>query len=164
MGRGDALASGAKAASFMMPHARKDDPVELRNVAPEGPNLVSHVDNSHLFKKAAPAVRYEGYPLGDRVLVKRVTKETGSLIVIPDAAKAKSDMGIVVGVGDGLVDITTGKRTPVNVEKGQIVLFDRFAAVGQEVTLVDEYGEKAEHLILQAHDILLRLKKIEPVQ
>jgi len=164
MGRGDALASGAKSASFMMPTARKDEPVDLRNVAKDGPELVSHVDNSHLFKKSVPAVRYEGYPLGDRVLVKRVSKESGSLIIIPDAAKAKSDMGVVVGVGDGLVDITTGKRTPVNVEKGQLVLFDRFAAVGQEVSLIDENGEECEHLILQAHDILLRLRKIEPVQ
>lgn len=162
MGRGDALAAGAKSASFMMPNAHKDEPVELKNVAK--PELVSHVDNSHLFKKSIPAVRYEGYPLGDRVLVKRVSKESGSLIIIPDAAKAKSDMGIVVGVGDGLVDITTGKRTPVNVEKGQLVLFDRFAAVGQEVSLIDENGEEAEHLILQAHDILLRLRKIEPIQ
>jgi len=163
MGRGDALASGAKAASFMMPPAHKNEPVELRNVAPEE-KLVSRVDNSSLFKRPAPSVRYKGKPLGDRVLVRRVTKENNSLIVIPDAAKAKSDMGIVVGVGDGLIDITTGKRTPVNVKEGEIVLFDRFAAVGQEVTLADQSGEEAEHLILQAHDILLTLERIEPVQ
>lgn len=163
MGRGDALAAGAKSASFMMPTARKDEPVELRNVAKDGPELVSHVDNSHLFKTSTPAVRYRGKPLGDRVLVKRITKESGSLIVIPESARAKSDMGVVIGVGDGLVDITTGKRTPVNVHAGELVLFDRFAAVGQEVTLADENGEESEHLILQAHDILLTLEKIEPV-
>jgi|SRR6185437_6673213 len=160
---GDALARGAKRASFMMPVAKKDEPVELRNVAPEGPELVSHVDNSKLFARKTPSVRYKGKPLGDRVLVKRITKESNSSIIIPDAARAKSDMGVVVGVGDGLVDITTGKRTPLNVSEGEIVLFDRFAAVGQEVTLADENGEESEHLILQAHDILLTLTKVEPI-
>jgi len=161
---GDALARGAKRASFMMPAAHKDEPVELRNVAPEGPELVSHVDNSHLFTRKSPSVRYKGKPLGDRVLVKRITKENNSGIIIPDSAQAKSDMGIVVGVGNGLVDITTGQRTPLDVNEGDLVLFDRFAAVGQEVTLADEKGEESEHLILQAHDILLTLEKVEPVQ
>lgn len=161
---GDALARGAKRASFMMPTAAKDASVELKNVAKEGPELVSHVDNSAIFRKAAPAVRYKGKPLGDRVLIRRIPKESNSLIVIPEAARAKSDMGIVAGVGDGLVDITTGKRTPLSVREGELVLFDRFAAVGQEVTLVDAEGNESEHLILQACDILLSLEKVESVQ
>jgi co-chaperonin GroES (HSP10) len=160
---GDALARGAKRASFMMPATAKNEPVELRNVAPEEP-LVSHVDNSTLlFKKPSPAARYKGKPMGDRVLVKRVARESNSMLIIPDAAQAKSDMGMVVSVGDGLVDITTGKRTPVDVEVGELVLFDRFAAIGQEITLADENGE-SEHLILQAHDVLLRLFRVEAIQ
>lgn len=158
---GDALARGAKSATFSAGHARKDEPIVLKNVA--GPELVSHVDNSNLFKKSVPAVRYKGRPLGDRVLVKRVSRESNSLIIIPEAAKSKSDMGVVAGVGDGLVDITTGKRTPLNVRIGDLVLFDRFAAVGQEIMLADESGE-SEHLILQAADILLSLEKVEAVQ
>lgn len=160
MGRGDALASGAKKATFAMGGDERDAPVELKNVAPESEQLHSHVDNSKLFVPQKPAITYRGRPLGDRVLVKRLTRESASLIVIPDSAKAKSDMGIVVGVGDGLVDITTGRRTPLNVEPGELVLFDRFAAVGQEVALMDEKGEEAEHLILQACDILLVLSKV----
>jgi len=160
---GDALARGAKRASFMMPTAHKDEPVELRNVAPEGPELVSHVDNSHLFSKKAPAVRYRGKPLGDKVLVKRVERESDSLIVIPDSAKANSDMGVVVSVGDGLVDITTGKRTPLNVKSGDLVLFDRWAATGQEIKLADESGGESEHLLIRDFDILLILEKLEPV-
>lgn len=161
MGRGDQLASGAKKASFSMGGDDKDAPVELKNVAPEdGPQLVSHVDNSRLFERPKPAVIYRGKPMGDRVLVKRLNRESASLIVIPDSAKAKSDMGIVVGVGDGLVDITTGRRTALNLREGEIVLFDRFAAVGQEVLLHDQKGQEAEHLILQACDILLTLEEV----
>lgn len=162
MGRGDALASGAKRATFGGGD-RRDSPVVLHNVAPEAEQLSSHVDNSRLFERPRPAVTYKGRPLGDRVLVKRVERDSASLIVIPDSAKAKSDMGIVVGVGDGLVDITTGRRTPVNASEGDLVLFDRFAAVGQEVTLMDETGAEGEHLILQACDILLVLAEVRRV-
>lgn len=163
MPAGDRLASGAKSAVFSGGSPRKDDPIQFnKTVCQDAPQLVSHVDNSHLFKSSAPSARYRGKPLGDRVLVKRVTKESNSMIVLPESAKAKSDMGVVMGVGDGLVDITTGRRTPVNVEIGDLVLFDRFAAVGQEVMLADGNVE-SEHLILQAADILLTLEKVEPV-
>lgn len=161
MGRGDALASGAKKATYSMGGDSKDAPVDLKNVAPEDTaELASLVDNSAIFAPKAPAVIYRGKPYGDRVLVKRITRESNSRIVIPDAAKAKSDMGIVVGVGNGLVDITTGRRTPLDIQEGQIVLFDRFAAVGGEVPLMDEKGEEAEHLILQACDVLLVLTEV----
>jgi chaperonin GroES len=161
MGKGDILASGGKRANFMMGGDSKDAPIDLKNVAPEETEkLADLVDNSAIFSPKAPAVIYRGKPMGDRVLVKRITRESNSQIVIPDAAKAKSDMGIVVGVGSGLVDITSGVRTPLDVRVGELVLFDRFAAVGGEVSLLDEKGEESEHLILQACDILLSLEEV----
>ena len=158
--KGDSLASGAKRANFAMGGDSRNAPVDLKNVAPESEQLESLVDNSAAFTRPAPAVIYRGKPYGDKVLVKRITRESNSRIVIPDAAKAKSDMGIVVGVGNGLVDVTTGQRTPLDLQEGALVLFDRFAAVGQEVSLLDDQGREAEHLILQACDILLTLQEV----
>jgi len=113
--KGDSLASGAKRANFAMGGDSRNAPVDLKNVAPESEQLESLVDNSAAFTRPAPAVIYRGKPYGDKVLVKRITRESNSRIVIPDAAKAKSDMGIVVGVGNGLVDVTTGQRTPLDL-------------------------------------------------
>lgn len=79
-------------------------------------------------------------PLGDRVLVKLVEEQerTQSGIYIPDTAKDKPQTGEVVAVGDG---------EEVKVEKGQRVLFAKFA--GTEIKIGNE-----EHLILSVDDIL----------
>jgi chaperonin GroES len=159
----DSLAQGAKSASFMMPTADKNSPIELRNVAPEEP-LQSHVDNSAMFARKKPSIIYRGKPIGEMVLVKRIERESNSAIILPDSAKGKSDMGIVVSAGDGAIDQLTGMRTPLNVREGEMILFDKFAAVGMEITLMDEHGDEAEHLILREHDILLILEARQRVE
>lgn len=163
-GSGDKLARGAKAANFTMGGGKKDDPIELKNVAaPDACGedvLHSRVDNSALFAKKKPVVYYKGTPLADMVLVRRVQKQSNSMIVLPDSAQAKSDMGIVAGVGVGAVDITTGQRTPLSVQEGDLILFDKFASVGMEVSLLDANGDEQEHLILREHDILLKLTEV----
>lgn len=155
MGKGDALASGQKKATFAMGGDSKDAPITLRNVAPETDEIVSHVDNSAaLFSRKKPSVFYKGKPLGDMVLVERIKHESNSLVIIPDSAKGKSDVGRVTGVGH---------KAP-SVHEGDLVLFDKFAAVGMEVSLLDASGEEREHLVLREHDILLILEEVRPAE
>jgi chaperonin GroES len=87
-------------------------------------------------------------PLHDQVLVLRVeseTKTTGG-IIIPDSAKEKPYQGEIIAVGPGRVD-KDGKRMPLDVQKGDRVLFQRYA--GTEVKI-----EGIEHLMMREDDIL----------
>jgi len=87
-------------------------------------------------------------PLGDRILVKREEEEekTKGGIIIPDAAKEKPARGKVVAVGKGRVT-ESGKVEPLDVKKGDIVLFSKYG--GTEITI-----EGTEHLIMREEDIL----------
>jgi chaperonin GroES len=87
-------------------------------------------------------------PLQDRILVKRIDEEemTKGGIIIPDSAKEKPSEGKVVAVGKGKVS-DDGKLHPLDVKKGDRVLFSKYA--GTEVTLEGE-----EHLIIREEDVL----------
>jgi len=83
-------------------------------------------------------------PLGDKILVKRVEAEskTKSGIVLPDTAKEKPKRGTVLSVGDGKL-LDTGKRQPLQVKKGDQVLFTSYAGTevkveGDEMIIMDE--------------------------
>lgn len=87
-------------------------------------------------------------PLGDRVVVKPQQRDevTKSGIVLPDTAKEKPQRGEVIAVGKGrLTD--TGDRLPMDVQKGDNVLFAKYA--GTEFKMDDD-----EYLILSEKDIL----------
>ena len=87
-------------------------------------------------------------PLNDRILVKRLEEEakTRGGIIIPDSAKEKPAQGEVIAVGDGKLD-DDGKRIPLQVKKGDRVLFAKYA--GTEIKIEDE-----EHLVMREDDIL----------
>ncbi len=87
-------------------------------------------------------------PLGDRVLVRPLSRETvtKSGIVLPDTAKEKPQEGEILAVGPGKV-LDNGKRTALEVNVGQKVLFARYA--GTEVKMENE-----EYLILRESDIM----------
>ncbi|MBU1888326.1 MAG: co-chaperone GroES [Candidatus Omnitrophica bacterium] len=91
-------------------------------------------------------------PLGDRVLVKRLEAEekTKGGIVLPDSAKEKPQKGEIVAVGKGRV-LESGKIEPLEVKKGDKVLFGKYA--GNEVSYKEE-----EYLILKEEDILAIIK------
>ena len=87
-------------------------------------------------------------PLFDRVLVKRVEveeKKKGG-IIIPDTAKEKPMEGKVIAVGSGRLD-EDGKRIPMEVKKGDRILFGKYA--GTEIKIDDD-----EHIILREDEIL----------
>ncbi len=87
-------------------------------------------------------------PLGDRLVVKATEREatTKSGIVLPDTAKEKPQEGEVLAVGPGKV-LDNGKRTALEVQTGQHVLFAKYA--GTEVKIDGE-----EYLILRESDIM----------
>lgn len=91
-------------------------------------------------------------PLSDRVLVKRLELEekTAGGLFIPDTAKEKPSRGEVVAVGSGRVT-EDGKTLPMNVKKGDLVLFSKYA--GTEITIGDE-----EHLVMREDDLLAIIK------
>ena len=81
-------------------------------------------------------------PLGDRILVKPLSKEekTASGIFIPDTAtKERPEQGEVLAVGQGERN-EKGELVPLNVKPGQIVMFTKYAPneikVGNEELLI----------------------------
>jgi len=82
------------------------------------------------------------------LVVKATEREntTKSGIVLPDTAKEKPQEGEVLAVGPGKV-LDSGKRTTLEVQAGQRVLFAKYA--GTEVKIDGE-----EYLILRESDIM----------
>jgi chaperonin GroES len=80
--------------------------------------------------------------------VKRIEEEemTKGGIIIPDTAKEKPQEGKVVAAGKGKLS-EDGKVHPLDVKKGDKVLFSKYA--GTEVNL-----DGIEHLIIREDDVL----------
>jgi len=91
-------------------------------------------------------------PLGDRLVVEPKEREerTASGIILPETAKEKPQEGKVLAVGPGRRD-DEGKRIPMDVKKGDTVLYAKYA--GTEVKLDDK-----KLLILKESDILALVK------
>lgn len=89
-------------------------------------------------------------PLGDRVVVQPSTEEdvTKGGIILPDTAKEKPQRGVVIAVGPGRLD-EEGKRIPMEVKKGDKVIYAKYA--GSEIKQDDE-----DVLILRESDILAK--------
>ena len=87
-------------------------------------------------------------PLADRILVKReeASETVRGGIIIPDTAKEKPQEGRVVAAGPGKVD-DDGKRVPLEVKKGDLILMGKYA--GTEVKI-----DGVEHLIMREDDVL----------
>ncbi len=85
-------------------------------------------------------------PLHDRVLVRRVgsDQKTAGGIIIPDTAQEKPMEGEVLEVGSGARD-ETGKLVPLDVKKGDKILFGKWS--GTEVKMNSE-----EYLIMKESD------------
>jgi chaperonin GroES len=87
-------------------------------------------------------------PLGNRVVVEPEEQEemTSGGIVLPETAKEKPQQGKVLAAGPGERD-DDGKRIPLDVKEGDIVLFAKYS--GTEIKLD---GKKV--LILRESDLL----------
>lgn len=91
-------------------------------------------------------------PLGDRLVVEPKEREerTASGIILPETAKEKPQEGEVLAVGPGRRD-DEGDRIPMDVKKGDTVLYAKYA--GTEVKVDDK-----KLLILKESDILALVK------
>ncbi len=87
-------------------------------------------------------------PLSDHILLEpiREDKKKGGIILPDTVEKEKSEKGRVVAVGPGKRD-KDGKRTPLEVKKGDLVLFTKYGP--NEVKVNDK-----EYLIAREEDIL----------
>ena len=87
-------------------------------------------------------------PLGDRILVKPLSREetTKSGIVLPDTAKERPQEGTVVAVGTGQ-HLDSGEVRPLELKVGQRVLYAKYS--GTEFKIDDE-----DHLFLRESDVL----------
>ena len=87
-------------------------------------------------------------PLHDRVLVRRIEADakTSGGIIIPDTVKEKPMEGEVVAVGPGARG-EDGKLHPVNVKKGDRILFGKWS--GTEIKL-----DREELIIMKESDVM----------
>jgi chaperonin GroES len=87
-------------------------------------------------------------PMNDRILVVRVEEEkkTAGGIIIPDTAKEKPQEGKVIAAGPGKMG-DDGKRIPMELKKGDRVLFAKYA--GSEIKI-----DGVEHIFMREDDIL----------
>jgi chaperonin GroES len=92
-------------------------------------------------------------PLHDRVLVKRVNAEekTPGGIILPDSVQEKPMEGKVIAAGSGAKS-DEGKVTPLDVKKGDTILFGKWS--GTEIKVDGE-----ELLIMKESDILGIIEK-----
>jgi chaperonin GroES len=104
----------------------------------------NHQEGNALATATATKLR----PLGDRVVIQPTPREemTKSGIVLPDTAKEKPQEGKVISAGPGrLTD--EGKREPMDVKEGDVVLYAKYA--GTEFKIEGE-----DLLIVSQKDIL----------
>jgi chaperonin GroES len=87
-------------------------------------------------------------PLHNRVIVQRLEEGEQQIggIIIPDSAKEKPQRGRVIAAGEGKVN-EDGKRIPLDVKAGDLVLFGKYAS--QEVKVGGE-----EYLIMLEDEVL----------
>ena len=91
-------------------------------------------------------------PLSDHVIVEAVVEEKkkGGIILPETVDKERSEKGKVVAVGPGKLD-KDGKRVPIGVKKGDVVLFTKYSP--NEVKV-----EGKEYLVIKEDDILAVLE------
>ncbi|HLU38899.1 MAG TPA: co-chaperone GroES [Planctomycetota bacterium] len=91
-------------------------------------------------------------PIDDRVVLKILDAEevTAGGILLPDSAKEKPQRGTVVAAGEGKLG-KDGKRQPMSVKKGDIVLFGKYA--GSDVKVGGE-----DYKIVRESEILAKVE------
>ena len=92
-------------------------------------------------------------PLGDRVWVEPIGREqtTNSGIILPETAEEKPQEGNVLAVGPGARN-ERGERRPLEVNKGDRILFAKYA--GSEIKY-----DGVKYLIMRESDILAKKPK-----
>ena len=97
----------------------------------------------------ATASKTKVTPLGNKILIHRDEAETttDAGIVLPESAKDRPRTGKIEAVGTGAINTETGERIPVELKKGQQVIFSSYA--GTEIKL------GADELLIMSEDEIL---------
>jgi len=92
-------------------------------------------------------------PLHDKIIVRRDEAEsvTAAGIFLPESSKDRPKTGVIEAVGDGALNTETGERIPLELKKGDRVIFSSYS--GTEVKL-----EGDELLIMTEADVLAVLE------
>ena len=92
-------------------------------------------------------------PLGGNVLIRPLDAEqkTSGGIILPDSAKEKPQMGIIMAVGEGAWNEDGDERIPMTVKIGDKVMYKKWG--GNEVKVENE-----EWTIVEEKDILALVK------
>ena len=91
-------------------------------------------------------------PLDDRVVLQVLDAETTTAggIVLPDTAQEKPQRGKITAVGNGKLG-KDGKRLALDVKKGDVVLFGKYA--GSDVVV-----DGTDYKILRESEILAKVE------
>jgi len=92
-------------------------------------------------------------PLADHILIEPINEDekTKSGILLPETAeREKPEKGKVIAVGPGKI-LSSGKRVPMEVNVGDVVLFTKYGP--NEIKVDDK-----EYLIARQEDILAILE------
>ncbi len=92
------------------------------------------------------------HPLNDHILVEpiREEKKKGGIILPDTVEKERSEKGKVIAVGSGKRD-KDGRRVPIDVKKGDVVLFTKYSPSEIKV-------EGKEYLMIREDDVLAIIK------
>ncbi len=91
-------------------------------------------------------------PLADRIVAKPVEAETktASGILLPDQAKEKTQMAVVVAVGPGRLN-KAGERVPMEVKVGDKIVHTEYGP--------NRFKQGAEELLIMKEDDVLAVVK-----
>ena len=97
----------------------------------------------------ATATKTKVTHLCNKILIRRdeAVTQTDAGIVLPESAKDRPRTGTIEAVGTGAINTETGERIPVELKKGQQVIFSSYA--GTEIKL------GADELLLMSEDEIL---------
>ena len=92
-------------------------------------------------------------PLHDKIIVRRDEAETqtASGIFLPESSTDQPKTGLIEAVGDGALNTDTGERVPLELSKGDRVIFSSYS--GTEVKIDGE-----ELLIMKEEEVLAVLE------
>ena len=98
-------------------------------------------------------------PLSDHILLEpvREEKKRGGIILPDTVDKERPERGKVIAVGPGKwinSPIGEGKRVPIEVKKGQVVLFKKYGPDEIKIPAGRTGGDDKEYLIAREEDIL----------
>ena len=104
----------------------------------------------------APEARLKGFPLGNRVLVRPMVENDVSPggIIIPDVAKDRPEMGLIVAVGPGRETVRGGEieLSPMRLSVGDFILFSRYTGIDIKLN-----GEQM--IVISEDDVLLKVEE-----